>query len=57
MNSLIGLIAFLFALFVPSAAGGPSVFDTILTTLFGLWVDAGAPLAAKGASFIDQIPA
>ncbi|MHC4402943.1 MAG: hypothetical protein ACYTG0_25055 [Planctomycetota bacterium] len=56
MTSFIGIIAFLFGLFVPAAPGEPSLFDTILATLFGLWAEVG-PEAAKTASFIDQIPA
>jgi hypothetical protein len=56
MGLFLALIAFLSGLFLPAADGGPSLFDTILMSILGLWSDV-APTAAKAASFIDQIPA
>lgn len=50
------ILAFLAALFVPVAQGEPSIFDNILATILGLWMNV-APAAAKAGSFIDQIPA
>jgi hypothetical protein len=52
----IAIVAFLYALFVPPAAGEPSIFEGFIATILGLWSDV-APAAAKMASFIDQIPA
>ena len=49
-------LAFLVALFVPVQQGSPSVFDTIIATLFDIWYGV-ADVAPKAASFIDQIPA
>lgn len=50
------ILAFLFALFVPVVQGQPSVFDTIMVTLFDLWFGV-ANIAPLGASFIGQISA
>ncbi|UCD59141.1 MAG: hypothetical protein JSV16_08645 [Candidatus Hydrogenedentota bacterium] len=56
MALLLAIIRFLSGLFLPAADGGPSVFDTILVTILGLWADV-APTAAKMGTFIDTIPA
>ncbi len=39
MGFLIALFGFLSALFAPAADGGPSVFESIVGMLLGLWSD------------------